>query len=153
MVTRPLGLPDGDREKLRRQLLRHEGLRLKPYRDRGGKLSIGIGRNLDDVGISPIEAHILCDNDINRALAWLAVRHGDWLLSLDPVRQAAVVNMGFNLGPEGFDTFKLFIAAMVERDYARAAIEMLHSDWSTQVGNRATELAGIIRGGTWPPPG
>jgi len=34
--------------KLTEQLTRHEGLRLKPYVDTVGKLTIGCGRNLDD---------------------------------------------------------------------------------------------------------
>ena len=34
-------------ERMKEQLLRHEGLRLKPYRCTAGKLTIGIGRNLE----------------------------------------------------------------------------------------------------------
>ena len=51
-------------EKLKEQLIRHEGLRLKPYRCTANKLTIGVGRNLDDVGISEDEALILLENDI-----------------------------------------------------------------------------------------
>ena len=55
-------------ERMKEQLLRHEGLRLKPYRCTAGKLTIGIGRNLDDCGISQKEAYALLDNDkIGRA--------------------------------------------------------------------------------------
>jgi hypothetical protein len=32
--------------RIKAQLIRHEGLRLKPYRCTAGKLTIGIGRNL-----------------------------------------------------------------------------------------------------------
>ena len=38
------------------QLLLHEGLRLKPYRCTSNKLTIGVGRNLEDKGISKEEA-------------------------------------------------------------------------------------------------
>jgi lysozyme len=51
-------------ERIKEQLVRHEGLRLKPYRCTAGKLTIGIGRNLDDKGISQTEAYVLLDNDI-----------------------------------------------------------------------------------------
>lgn len=45
---------------LKEELIRDEGLRLKPYRDTVGKLTIGVGRNLDDVGITKDEAmHLL----------------------------------------------------------------------------------------------
>ena len=47
-------------------LKRHEGLRLKPYQDTIGKLTIGYGRNLDDRGISKEEAEYLLRNDISR---------------------------------------------------------------------------------------
>ena len=43
-------------ERIKEQLVRHEGLRLKPYRSSAGKLTIGIGRNLDDRGIRQKEA-------------------------------------------------------------------------------------------------
>lgn len=33
-------------DRVKAQLVRHEGLRLKPYRYTVGKLTIGIGRNL-----------------------------------------------------------------------------------------------------------
>ena len=49
---------------LRDQLIIDEGLRLRPYRDSVGKLTIGVGRNLDDVGISNDEAMVLLDHDI-----------------------------------------------------------------------------------------
>ena len=50
--------------RIKAQLVRHEGLRLKPYRCTAGKLTIGIGRNLDDCGISQTEAYLLLENDI-----------------------------------------------------------------------------------------
>lgn len=45
-------------------LIRHDGLRLKPYRDTRNKLTIGVGRNLDDVGITREEALMLPNNEI-----------------------------------------------------------------------------------------
>ena len=38
-------------DRIKEQLVRHEGLRLKPYRSTAGKLTIGFGRNLDDRGL------------------------------------------------------------------------------------------------------
>ncbi len=42
-------------ERMKEQLVRHEGLRLKPYRCPAGKLTIGIGRNLDLVSTQMTE--------------------------------------------------------------------------------------------------
>jgi len=55
-------------QRLQNTLEHHEGLRLKPYKDSVGKLTIGIGRNLDDVGISKSEALLLLQNDIDVAI-------------------------------------------------------------------------------------
>ena len=37
------------------QLTRDEGIRNKPYVDTVGKVTIGVGRNLSDVGLYPDE--------------------------------------------------------------------------------------------------
>jgi len=53
-----------DRQLLRSQIERHEGLRLKPYLDTATppRLTIGYGRNLDDVGITREEADYMLAN-------------------------------------------------------------------------------------------
>ena len=55
-------------EKLTAQLTKHEGLRLKPYHCPAGKLTIGIGRNLEDKGITEKEAVMLLENDIHECI-------------------------------------------------------------------------------------
>lgn len=130
-------------QSLRDQLLLHEGIRLKPYRDTVGKLTIGVGRNLDDVGISYEEALVLLDNDILRAQS--AVMHAlHWAAHLDRARFEVLVNMAFNLGINGLLGFPRFLAALEAGDYPKAAREMLDSKWARQVGQRAVELATIM---------
>lgn len=135
-----------DRQLLKDQLERHEGLRLKPYRDTVGKLTIGYGRNLDDVGIAPEEAELMLDNDIDAALKQL--RTVDEFNDLDSVRQVVIVNMAFNLGFYGLMSFSKMWKAVARNDYAEASRQMLNSLWARQVGNRADELARIMRTGT-----
>ena len=53
-------------KRLIAMLQRHEGLRLKPYKCTAGKLSIGYGRNLDDMGISEVEAMVMLRHDIEQ---------------------------------------------------------------------------------------
>jgi lysozyme len=132
-----------DTQKL---LLKHEGLRLKPYRDTVGKLTIGIGRNLDDVGITRNEAMRLLLNDIDRVVKKLD-NFAPWWRKLDHVRQMVVVDMAFNLGVNGFLKFRKAIAAMKIEDWEEAAKEMLDSKWATQVVNRAIELSEMMRTG------
>ncbi len=131
---------------LTEQLKRHEGIRNKPYKDTVGKLTIGIGRNLDDVGLSDDEIEYLLQNDIRRAIedAKKAVKTFD---SLTLSRQAVVANMVFNLGLSRFLGFKNTIAAIERGDYKTASEGMLASLWAKQVGKRATELAKLMEDG------
>jgi lysozyme len=135
-------------EKLAEQLLRDEGIRLKPYKDSVGKLTIGIGRNLDDVGISKEEAEHLLANDVRSASASL-LQAFPWMAGLDEVRFCALVNMAFNLGIGGLAEFRKFLAALQAGDYETAKQEMLHSHWAEQVGPRAARLAIQIESGSW----
>lgn len=125
---------------LREQLIRDEGVRLRPYRDDVGKLTIGIGRNLDDVGLSLTEAEYLLDNDIVRAAA-AVLAHLPWTHSLDEVRRAALTNMAFNMGIGGLLGFKRALKALEEGRWEAAAQEMMDSKWARQVGIRAERLA------------
>ncbi|ARP89835.1 lysozyme [Bordetella genomosp. 9] len=131
-----------DLATLQAELMRDEGERLKPYRDTVGKLTIGIGRNLDDVGISHDEALMLLANDIVRAERWLD-RNLPWWGSLDGVRQRVMVNMAFNLGGRLL-TFKNTLAAVQRRDWKAAHDGMLDSLWARQVGQRANRLAHMM---------
>ncbi len=130
------------------QLIRDEALRLKPYRDSVGKLTIGVGRNLDDVGISQDEAMTLLQNDIEHASAVLRTRL-PWTISIDEVRRAALVNMCFNMGIGGLLGFRKFLAALESGDYKSAAAEMMDSTWYKQVGDRAHRLSIQIETGEW----
>jgi lysozyme len=91
--------------RLREMLIRHEGLRLKPYRDTGNKLTIGIGRNLEEVGITREEALLLLDNDIAR-VGREVERAFPWFSRLNPARKDVVLNMVFNLGLSRFRRFR-----------------------------------------------
>lgn len=135
-----------NRAKLKDQLKRHEGLELKPYKDTVGKLTIGIGRNLDDVGITAEEAEFLCDNDISRVENQV-IRTIPVYSILCDVRQRVLLDMAFNLGIDGLLKFKRFLAFVQMSKWEAAADEMLDSKWATQVGARARTLAQMMKFG------
>lgn len=143
------------RDQLRAQLKADEGTgplsggRFRPYHDTVGKLTIGFGRNLDDRGISLAEADALLDNDIDDAIRDLTARYPSWFPALDPVRQAVLVQMAFNLGIARLSGFKRTLGAVARRDYALAAVGMLESLWAEQVGARARRLARQMETGEW----
>jgi lysozyme len=133
-------------DALTARLIRHEGLRLKPYRDTAGKLTIGVGRNLDDVGLSRAEAMVLLQNDLARVRAALDARW-PWRRALDPVRADVMVELGFNLGVAGLAAFEQFLAGMKAAAFSAAADALLSSRWAGEVGARASELATMVRTG------
>lgn len=132
---------------LREQLLRHEGMRLKPYRCTAGKLTIGIGRNLDDCGISQTEAYMLLENDIQDCEKQLLDAIPEIYNALNDVRKSVLLNMCFNLGIKGLLGFANTLAFIKAGDWERAANNMLVSRWAKQVGMRAIELSELMRKG------
>ncbi len=132
---------------LRAELARDEGVRLKPYLDTRGKLTIGTGRNLTDVGISEDENDYLLNNDIHRAQVSLDT-YLPWWRTLDSVRQRVIVQMCFNLGPSRLLQFKKTLPFIQNGRYEAAAREMLRSRWAQQVGQRAVRLAEMMRLGS-----
>lgn len=131
---------------LRADLARDEGLRLKPYTDTVGKLTIGYGRNLDDVGISEDEAAVMLTNDIAKVMVQLD-SHLPWWQQMDPVRQRVLANMAFNLGINGLLGFKNTLILMESGQYEAAADGMAQSRWHRQVGPRALRLEFMMRTG------
>ena len=140
-------MTDALMNRIKSQLVRHEGLRLKPYRCTAGKLTIGVGRNLDDCGISQKEAYVLLDNDIRNCEQQLLDEIPVIYNALDEVRQSVLLNMCFNLGLKGLLGFNNTLAFIAAGDWERAANGMLASKWAKQVGMRAIELSEMMRKG------
>jgi lysozyme len=132
--------------KLEQDLIRDEGLELNPYKDSVGKLTIGVGRNLSDNGISEDEAIAMLRTDIARATtdAKSLFRNFD---SLSEVRQRVLVNMAFNMGRKRLSSFRKMREAVESGRYQQAATEMVDSRWYKQVGIRAVRLEYMMRTG------
>lgn len=131
---------------LRNVVTTDEGRRLKPYVDTAGKLTIGVGRNLTDVGISDAEADMLLDHDLPAAEAAL-LRAFPIVATLNGPRQIVLVSMAFNLGLPRLSQFTQMWAAIQAGNFAEAAIQMLDSTWADQVGARARRLAETMHAG------
>jgi len=145
-----------DRAAMTRQLRLHEDERLKPYRCTAGKLTIGVGRNLEDRGITREESAYLLANDIAAEEREL-LRALPWVAQLDEVRQRVLLDMSFNLGIVGLLGFKNTLATIRAGEYTKAAAMMLDSRWAKQVGQRAERLSRMMATGKdprelWPKP-
>lgn len=128
----------------RKQLPLDEGWRAKPYRDTTGHLTIGIGRNLDGIGLRAGEIQLMFENDLHDAdrLARSLVPSFD---ALSEERKAVLVNMAFNLGGQ-LGAFANTLHLIAEGRWADAATAMLNSLWAKQVPERAHRLAAAMRG-------
>jgi len=135
-----------DRQRLFAQLRLHEGVERKPYQCTAGYLTIGVGRNIEERGLSDDEIDYILNNDVNIATDEL-VRTFDWYADLDEVRQRVVIDMVFNLGMPRFKQFKNMILGLEDGDYSAAAIHMMDSRWASQVGARAERLRNMMETG------
>lgn len=128
-----------DLAKLRAQLVKHEGLRLLPYVDTVGKLTIGVGHNLTDNGLTAMQCMFILDDDVKDTINFLTT-HCPWWATLDEVRQRAIADLAFNLKGKLLE-FKNMIAAIQAKDWGKASTELLNSKFATQTGTRAADLA------------
>jgi lysozyme len=129
---------------------RHEGLRLLPYRDTRGILTIGYGHNLAEP-IAAEAAELQLKHDVEAIAHQVAGVVGDdvWP-QLAPARQAALIDIGF-MGPAKLARFERMIAAIRRGDWNTAAAEVLSSQWAIEVkAERTTEVATLLRTGQWP---
>jgi len=155
------------RDYLIEKLIAAEGLKLQVYKDTLGIDTIGIGRNLEDrgitkqeldeldipsidhvyeYGITEADAVYLATNDVQIVEEEL-VRAHPCVDRLDSVRQLIVIDMAFNQGVPRLCKFKKMWAAIHEEQYDVAAKEMLDSRWAKQVKGRATKLANAMHNG------
>ena len=130
--------------KLKNHLLLDEGYRQFPYKCSAGKLTIGIGRNIEDVGITKEEADYLLENDIMEVITDLRKIFENF----DNLPEEVIYvlcNMRFQLGYGTFRKFKNFIKAVKKADWFMASEEMQRSRWYQQTKKRAERLISIMR--------
>jgi lysozyme len=133
-------------DALKRHLEAEEGRRRKPYRCTAGKLTIGIGKNLDDAGLSNDEIDYLLSNDVRRVMGELD-RHFPWWRDLSEARQVGLASLCFQLGLQGLMGFRKMLAALQRGDYAEAAQELMDSRLAIQTPARAGRLRAMIERG------
>lgn len=122
-----------------------EGLELKPYRCTAGKLTIGVGRNIQDVGITEDEAAYLLTNDVRRSEAdCINVFGEDMWKSWGENRRLGWINLMFNLGVSTFSSFVNTLAAARAGDWAKVGEHLKKSRWYAQVKGRGPRVVSMI---------
>ena len=139
----PTYLSDGSVETLTQRIERHEGLRLKPYTDTTGKITIGVGHNLTDDGLTLVQVEDIFENDLQTAQDALR-RDLPWTDALTPIRREVFVELSFNLGMPRLLLFTTFLSFAEAGDWDHASADLLTTKWAVQVKSRAVELAHLL---------
>jgi lysozyme len=121
---------------------------LHPYKCSMGRLTIGVGHNLDCKPISRRAAEVILEDDIRDATAEVD-QYLPWAASLDTARRASLINLCFNLGINGLLKFVKFLKALELGDYTGASFELRDSLYAKQVPDRAWRVSEQIRTGEW----
>lgn len=147
-------------EGLREQLIRHEGLRLKPYICPAGKHTIGVGHNYDANPLPDVIAHHLdtfgsitkemalelLEEDVSKAMADCQHLYPDFY-KLSERRKWALIDFVFNVGLHTARSFYNTNRAINRGDWEAAAKGLQNSLWFRQVSSRGPEIVEMIRNG------
>ncbi len=129
-------------KQLKDHIKEYEGLSNVLYKCTSNKISIGYGRNLEDVGISKDEAEYLLKNDVEIALDEVS-EHFD-MPNLPEPAQIVLVDMCFNMGISRLLNFRNMIKAIQDDDWDKAADELLDSKYAAQTKRRARMNASLL---------
>lgn len=143
-----------DRNALVQELIRDEGKRLRAYRDSLGNWSIGVGHLLvgkelefwRDMEMLEGTCMSVLDADIEEAERTLTKIMPSWR-SLDDVRQRAMLNLAFNLGPR-LSRFVGFRRYVEDGQWLEAGKQLKNSLWWKQVKLRGPRIRHMIETGT-----
>lgn len=137
-------------EALIESIKRHEGYSDRVYLDTSSFLTCGWGHCLRVGSLVPIEAsEAFFKADIASAVNAFAKLAQEYktLLLLNPARRRVIVELIFNIGLVGVRGFIKMLTAIEQGDFNEAADQLTNSVYATQVGERAKELAEIMRKG------
>jgi len=133
------------------QLIRDEGSVPYAYQDTLGYWTIGVGHMIDRRrgGALPqpiIDALLGYDiTEVNNNLS----AHLPWFEVLDEARQAALINIAFNVGPSGMLAFHSFLTYMAANDFTKAAADLRTTKVYQQLPARYERIAKQIESGVW----
>lgn len=145
---------------------KHEGIKFQRYLDSRGIPTVGVGFNLNrkdsdeklkKIGLNsakvkkgsqkltPQQAENLLILDLENALAGARRILGPSATNMSVPALGVLTEMVFNLGTTGVLKFDSFLKYFKIKKFKKAASEMLRSRWAKQVGERARNLAEILK--------
>ncbi len=127
--------------EIKKWLVREEGCRYVPYDDstgqpvklKTGKLTVGIGRNLEAKPLSEAVIEQLFLEDVSEAISACYKIYGqDIFEGLNANQQLALIAMAFQMGMVGLSGFKKANEAVKSGQYSKAADYFAQSKWAHQ---------------------
>lgn len=116
-----------------------------------GKLTIAMGWNIQDNGC-PLEiAQFVASYFIKKADVELS-KDLDFYEKLDEVRKCVLIDMAYNMGVHGLETFKNTLNLVSNGFYKNSAEQMRKSEWYFKVNRKRSEgLCKMMETGEWIP--
>ncbi|KZN36510.1 hypothetical protein N480_17575 [Pseudoalteromonas luteoviolacea S2607] len=141
-----ISISNKNMEALKVQLICHEGLTCVPMENDAGELTIGVGRNLSQTGISETEAEQMLEHDLAELLKNI---EGELPVfrQLSEVRKLVLMNIAFSLKIDGLKALKKLLAALCIGDFTLAANEILHCHTIPGGTDRKAELSMMMKAG------
>jgi hypothetical protein len=113
-------------------------------------ITIGVGRDLGNQGLSDDEIDLMLKNDLERARKYL-LEHYPWMLRLDPCRFAALQELCMRMGPVSFNAHRQMLIHMELDDYKAAGKRLAKSTWCVKAGaDVSAHLIVMLVTGEWP---
>lgn len=133
-----------DLEKVKKRLIEEEGKKHFPYTCSANRLTIGVGRNIQDRGISDITIDQMLEEDIDICLGELR-QNLSWFDNAPSGIQDVLIDLAFNMGVPKLLMFSKTLEYIRTSQYKKAGDELLRSRYATTVPARAGRNADLIR--------
>ena len=131
-------------EKLIEHIKQEEGFRSRVYQCTEGYDTIGFGFAIKDLELT----EDICELILKEKLIKLYSRVDKqipFFKQLPVEIQDVILNMCYQMGVTGVSKFKKTLAYLENKEFKKAAIEMLDSRWARQTPNRARKLSNIVK--------
>lgn len=134
-------------------LLFEEGYRKDPYYCSEGYPTIGIGTKIGPKGaslayyqfsVTESSAKALLQQEVDKIIE--AICLFPWFQNSSQDRRVILISMAYQMGVNGLLSFRNTLKYIAEKNYAKAAENMLVSKWAQQTPQRARRHAKVMSG-------
>jgi lysozyme len=146
-------MSDFSRAQLSQELKRDEGVRARRYQDHLGFWTIGVGHLLHgqtdplwDKVLNDVDIETILQQDIDTVLRWMSLEPAYRAADSD-ARRRALINMGFQLGHNGFDEFRNSQKDIILHNWRNAGARLRLSKWYKQTPERAERVIRMLENG------